>query len=63
MKQLTNQQARDMLQALDDQYLALYRKINDPQRPPEPFSRIGRLYRPADLGKPPRRLRARLHWL
>lgn len=63
MKQLTNQQARDMLQALDDQYLALYRKINDPQRPPESLGRVSRLYRPADLGKPPRRLRARLHWL
>jgi hypothetical protein len=42
---------QEMLKLLDDYYLALYRKANDPQRPPELTDRICRHIRPADLGK------------
>lgn len=42
---------QEMLKLLDDYYLALYRKANDPQRPPELTDRICRHIRPADIGK------------
>ena len=51
MNRLTNAQAQTLLKRLDDHYLALYQKINDPEPPraPEPLGRVSRFLRPADL--------------
>jgi hypothetical protein len=47
-----NQEIQTILKLWDDYYLALYRKINDPEPPstPEQLGRISRFLCPADLG-------------
>jgi len=41
-----------LLKQRDEELLALYRQINDPQRPPEPFDRVLRLFGRTDFGEP-----------
>lgn len=43
------QTPQELLKLMDDYYTALYRQINDPERPPELPDRICRFFRPADL--------------
>ena len=43
------QDPSELLKLMDDYYTALYRQVNDPQRPPEFADRICRVFRPADL--------------
>ena len=40
-----------LLKQRDEELLALYHQINDPQRPPEPFDRILRIFSRTDLGE------------
>ena len=48
-----NKNLQNLLKQRDEELLALYRQINDPEPPraPEPLGRISRYLRPADLGK------------
>ena len=50
---VSNKTLQKLLKLRDEELLALYRKINDPEPPPapEPLGRISRLVRSADLGK------------
>ena len=42
---------QELLTLMDERLTALYRKINDPERPLELPDRICRFIRPTDLGK------------
>jgi hypothetical protein len=42
---------QELLTLMDERLTALYRKINDPEKPPELTNRICRYVRPTDIGK------------